>query len=376
MVVAGTFSGQLPSDVGGDGRFVCWKTSLGSASFYLERFRGRDDLLAELDDHFALIDQGVDLLKNWVAFAKAPDADVESVLVFLDTQARRDLKNVLLHAWSLLAGPEAGEKTEAELLARIAQYLLERHYLNEEDVAHYARAIHPRDPDARLRLVVAGLDRKLAASRSKPLVELLPPLATSESFERSFMESVGSTAQYLAWRDKTLAAGKNADEVAPADYLESQFARASAFILPRHDQLKVQLRLPQPPYASNGTWEDPDCLAWSISMEPPGEPVQGLLPPVVFAGWSAPDEDAQTKRFGRVVFSGDALARYVLWHKGLTVQEVAEWESFLDTLRPTDDVVARVRQFRFTGEPEAAAEDKTHLSAQPAEWLQAALNQT
>jgi len=375
-VVAGSFAGRLPRDVGGDGRFVCWNTSLGSASFYLERFRGRDDLLAEMEDRFTLIDQGVDLLKDWVAAAKAPDADVEPVLLFLNAQARRDLKNILLHAWSLLAGPEPDEKTEAELLARIAQYLLERHYLSEEDVPHYARAIHQRDADAMLRLAVAGLDRKLAASRSKPLVQLLPPLATSEAFERSFEEFVGSTAQYVAWRDETLAAGKNANEVKPADYLATRLARVSPFHQAMHDRLTVRLRLPQPPYAGNGTWEEPDCLAWSMSMELPSEPVQSPLPPVAFAGWTEPDEDAQTTRFGRVVFSGDTLARYVVWQKSLTPQEAGEWETFLDTLRPTDNVVARVRQFRFTGEPETMPDGKTHLSAQPAEWLEKTLNRT
>ena len=44
-----TFSDQTPDDLGGAGTFTRWVTSLGSATSYLERVRGDDDIAASLE---------------------------------------------------------------------------------------------------------------------------------------------------------------------------------------------------------------------------------------------------------------------------------------------------------------------------------------
>ncbi len=43
-VVRGEFTSELPDDVGGAGAYTNLTTSLGAAGFYVERFRGNDDL--------------------------------------------------------------------------------------------------------------------------------------------------------------------------------------------------------------------------------------------------------------------------------------------------------------------------------------------
>ena len=40
----GKFAGRTPDDVGGAGSYTHWETAFGSASAYVERFRGSDDL--------------------------------------------------------------------------------------------------------------------------------------------------------------------------------------------------------------------------------------------------------------------------------------------------------------------------------------------
>jgi len=43
--IQGEFSNELPNDVGGAGAYNHLTNSLGEAGFYMERFRGNDDLI-------------------------------------------------------------------------------------------------------------------------------------------------------------------------------------------------------------------------------------------------------------------------------------------------------------------------------------------
>ncbi len=47
-IIHGRFSDRLPADVGGAGTYTNLATSLGNAGFYMERFRGDDDLADRL----------------------------------------------------------------------------------------------------------------------------------------------------------------------------------------------------------------------------------------------------------------------------------------------------------------------------------------
>ena len=53
----GEFSGAMPGDVNGAGSYTNYATSLGSAGFYVERFRGNDDLASQQKRRLAAADQ-------------------------------------------------------------------------------------------------------------------------------------------------------------------------------------------------------------------------------------------------------------------------------------------------------------------------------
>src|SRR5208282_1625724 len=64
-IAKGEFSGQLPNDIGGVGSYTNLTTSLGAVGFYLERFRGNDDLATQTARRFREADQLVDLMIGW-----------------------------------------------------------------------------------------------------------------------------------------------------------------------------------------------------------------------------------------------------------------------------------------------------------------------
>ena len=64
-IFAGRFQGNTPSDVGGAGSYTRFTSSLGSASCYVERFRGNDDLEGLLARRRQAADRAVDAIIEW-----------------------------------------------------------------------------------------------------------------------------------------------------------------------------------------------------------------------------------------------------------------------------------------------------------------------
>lgn len=100
FVFQANFSGDLPKDVGGAGSFLYYSNSLGTASVYVERFRGHDDPAGRLQKQARAIDMWVDHLIAWSKQEPELGAkpDYEKLRAFLDVNLRQDLKNLGLYA--------------------------------------------------------------------------------------------------------------------------------------------------------------------------------------------------------------------------------------------------------------------------------------
>src|SRR5208337_4469328 len=98
-IARGDFSGQLPNDVGGVGSYTNLTTSLGEVGFYLERFRGNDDLATQTARRFREADQLVDLLIGWTQSELGRERGYKKLRKFLDEDCRRDIKNGGLYLW-------------------------------------------------------------------------------------------------------------------------------------------------------------------------------------------------------------------------------------------------------------------------------------
>ena len=70
----------------------------------------------------------------------------------------------------------------------------------------------------------------------------------------------------------------------------------------------------------------------------------------MFAFWATPDVQTQTRHFGKVLLDDSDLARYCLWYHGLSKPEVAQWDKFVDTLKPGKELVGCLEEFTFQRE--------------------------
>jgi hypothetical protein len=133
----GVFGKAMPADVGGAGSFTNISSSLGSASFYLERFRGNDDLAAQNARRMRAADQLTDLILGWSRRELGREARYADLRRFLDVDFRVDLKNLSLHAWMMEATPGEKSRNEEEMGIRFGQYLAERGYLSGDQLQQY-----------------------------------------------------------------------------------------------------------------------------------------------------------------------------------------------------------------------------------------------
>jgi hypothetical protein len=78
------------------------------------------------------------------------------------------------------------------------------------------------------------------------------------------------------------------------------------------------------------------------------------LPFSCYANWAQADEEFQKGHLGKVAFNGDDLVQYCLWRCSVDGHLGAEWDAFVTGLKPDENLVARVRAFRFTAEESSA----------------------
>ena len=75
--------------------------------------------------------------------------------------------------------------------------------------------------------------------------------------------------------------------------------------------------------------------------------------------------------FRAVPLAGDLLAQHALWHATLSVGEAAEWEDFLDGLKPGPDLAPRLDQaraaWRASGSPLEEGAEQLLAAARAAE---------
>ena len=381
-VVEGEFAGELPPDVGGTGVYTNLTTSLGEAAFYVERFRGNDDLAGMVERRFQAADRLADLLVGWSELELGREPGYDKLRQFLDGNFRRDLKNLGVYLWEgQLAG---GFKTNAdeEMLVRFGQYLFERGYFKMGEIPDLFGAVSGNNPQAlllRIQRLVAG---KLGVPETEPVPASLAFMADATVMGESFDEYLAGTDFYRAklkqWEeDKRLKPdAKQPEPSEVANEAAGILIGSDLFGRPESDHLVVRLSLPTAPVHSNGRWDEAlKQVVWETSIE--DRTNASHFPFFCYASWAQPDRAFQTKHFGKVALSGDELTQYCLWHSRLEAQPAGEWDAFLDGLQPGGDIVEKLEAFRFPDEPEPAGTNSQQSvsgpSAFPRELLKTAL---
>lgn len=370
LTFSGTFTGRTPEDVGGRGFYKNVTTAMGSATLYMERFRGEDDYAAQVARRIETANKVTDLLIAWFQSQPQKDPRLATLGAFLDKQFRKDLQNLSLYMW---AGQIAGQygqgnrpgDAQERAVFPLAQYFAERGYITPEQLPAYTRAAVEANTLQDYRKLMSVIQRMVAdrmgVPASEPIPESLNFLADGEETMRSLAETFATTKEY----QRRLAAGEEeqqqAAETQPAEVAQSLLSdlvfeliydRPAAYE-GTTDAVDVELHTTTQPVVSNGKW-DPATgkVSWSFSAESRDTP-QGNIPQLCYAVWAQPAEKFQAEHFGKVVLEGWNLAFYGLWHASLTPAEAKEWDAFVADLRPGASLPEKLAAFHFAAESSA-----------------------
>jgi len=376
-VARGEFTNALPADVGGAGAYTNLTTSLGEAGFYVERFRGNDDLAGMTERRFKAADQLADLFVGWSRMELGREPGYAKLRRFLDVDFRHDLKNFSTYLWEgQLAG---GYKTNAdeEFIVRFGQYLLERGYFTIGEIPSVFRDASSDDPQALFPRIQRLVARKMGVPDTEPVPASLAFLADDATMEKSFDKYLAGTALYRArlkqWKaDKKLNPDLKRPE--PSKVADDAVGNLIEFdLFGTTDHLTVQLSLPSAPVHSNGRWDEAlKRVVWETDIE--SRTNASHLPFSCYASWAEPDREFQKEHLGKVALTGDELTQYCLWHSGQIKQAGDEWDAFVASLQPGSNLVQRIDAFRFPGEPAQAGTNKiSSPSVYPRELIKAAL---
>ena len=341
MRFEGEFAGELPADLAHEtltnhGFVSQVSTPLGSVVTYIERMPGEADPVKLLHEAERLADTVSRALSAGLAqvpeLASEPNR-LKGAQRFLGTQFKEDLIGALLLGWQVVVRMDCAQELEdadgpgvslperfleAEL-ARFVSFGVEHGYLDRDALI--------LDDDALQRALVMGFIRRLAMEagypRSEPLPDYWKALFSSEGISKVFengMMEIGVSEEEFSQMGKSL--------------MPALFGKDTSG--------QVAFEGVDQPIRTNGKYEEANRrLAWECRAH------QGCEPPqMVFALWTHPDEAWQTEHLGSVICSGEKLNDYIVWRAGLEDVQRAEWDAFVETLKP-DNAADRLRAFRF-----------------------------
>ncbi len=349
----GVFAREMPADVGGAGTYAKFETPLGFAAVFVERFRGELDLDAALYDRRRNTDRAADLIVGWFEQQMSASPHWPQVQRFLHQEFRQDLRNFSTHLWLAEQQTQLAEQQLKELPFRAVLYLKERGYLALDDVLLLARPDR-QQAGHRLAWVKNALARKCGLS-DEAARTALAFLDDPARVERSWNDYLRTTPEYRRLLKRWQAASRDPNATPPEPlqvFNELLLDPAIALLLSHPDELHVSLATGVPPLHTNGQWDpQQQRVVWSLNL-----PRARSLPLLLYAAWAQPDEQEQVKHFGRVVLSGERLMEYAVWYASLTQAERSEWDAFLASLHPGQDLPVRMDTFRFSHEPERVPE--------------------
>jgi hypothetical protein len=353
--VHGVFTNALPNDVGGVGAYTNVNTSLGSASFYVERFRGNDDLAGINEKHLKAADHLADLMLGWSKSELGSQPGYDKLAQFLNVDFRRDLKNLGAYWWQ--GNFAAGYSTNGveEFMVRFGQYLVERGYLQIGDMPVLFRDATDQSGEKLQRLLERLVARKMGVSDSQPVPASLAFLANDDTTSKSFENYLTNTDSYRAslkrWEEDKKT---NPDLTKPDPYGENLVDLVDINLFgDLNDRLTVRLLLPLAPTHSNGRWDEAGKqVIWDTNIV--DRTNLSRLPAVCYANWAVPAAAFQKTHFGKVVLTGDALTGYCLWRSSLDEKRAGEWDALLENLQPGYQLTNIISNFRFSSETPAS----------------------
>ncbi len=350
----GRFTNEMPGDVGGAGVYSNLITSLGETGFYVEHFRGNEDLAGMVEKRNHAADRVADMLIGWSRAELGQEAGYDKLHKFLDNDFRHDLKNLGQY---MLRSQTAGVTTnvDGELLVRLGEYMVGRGYFQLGEMAQVFQEYSASDSEGLSRRVQRIVARKMGLPESAPIPASLAFSADDATRTKSFEKYLAGTDAYKAllkqWETDKVKT-PDLKQPPPAKVLDDVMEELIQFDFgSTPDSLTVRLSLPLAAVYSNGKWDAAKHqVAWESSLPAPGVDA-AHLPVLCYATWAQADEAFQKAHIGTVAITNEDLMQYCVWRGALDPKRGAEWDNFLSNLKPGGAWWRTVDAFRFSGEP-------------------------
>ncbi len=354
----GTFKENLPDDVGGFGRNLHLSNPMGDAYIYIERFRGDDAQALDIEKAFDATDHLVDLVIDWLELELGSNANFGKLKTFCNEELRADIKNLIIYMW---IGNRIDYYQEKDLAMRMSLYLYEREYFTITDISNIAAST---DRKAWILSYVRRLiAKKLGYSSAEEAAKELAFLQDQNTVQQSASRFLASPKIYKrvlqAARarsgDPNLVIGPKLfddfNDIAE-EILEGYGIELETFFIgfdifgSSPDKVNVKLDCPRKPCETNGEWdEDTKHMSWSSRV------TADKLPFMCHATIGEPNDEFQKRHFGRVILEDEQLVTYAFWYKGLNNDQKREWDEFLVSLDPNQELESKVESFRFQNAP-------------------------
>jgi len=366
----GSFVSNLPNDVGGAGFYTTFNTDMGKTTIFSERFRGNDSLNDTLEKAQLLVDRIVDFLIGWLEYELGDDPNFVNLKSFCEKNLRQDLKNLAIYFWLSNILKEYKAVDSDEISIRTMQYFVERGYFGPKEALLLLGDSDELTEETAYNFVCRFVAGKMGYSDPNIAAERLKFLSDEEHLEKSIEQYVHTTDFFTkAWEEKKLK--ENDPNAAPPEtgkilgsILEGTWFDLD-FFAPTHT-VEVKLTCTNEPFVTNGRWdEQASQVVWINKI---AEDMK--LPTFFYASWSEPNMEYQQKHFGRVVLSDEDLAQYCLLRENLDEEIGKEWDSFILSLNPGEDLQERINTFRFSCDRQKDPnEQKSDLAKEPRELI-------
>jgi hypothetical protein len=357
---SGVFPNGLPADLGAPGMVETIRTRFGTVHAYLERPSGQLHTAAAIDELRAGAARLAEFVRGWCRAELGATPGFDALDRFLEAELRRDLEDIFLTIWVIAAASSPSGEPEREdeerryhdLVARLAQILIERGYLKPGDIPRLIRQDSAKDGSALREHAARFIARKLGVDEAAASPDSLAIFVDPARLEASWRGFLETTPEFQELDRKRRATEGKTDPIEVSDVLLEASGVSRLYIdldpLGVGSRLTLRVHAETAPVFTNGEWDGAGKVVRFRRRS-----LERSFPSILYAVWSVPDAESQKAKLGKVALEGQSLIDYGTWYAGLKASERSAWDSLVEGLRGDAESWQRIAEFRFIAERES-----------------------
>ena len=337
----GTFIGNTPDELKGQGTYQHFQSDLGHISIYAEHFQGNTDTLQSIQTLTHNADQLTNLLIEWFQSELADDPNWPTLHTFLDQSLRRDITNLALYIWSARLDTRS-ETSIGELSSRIFLYLANRNYFQPEQLPDLYRlftlstADEPTASAEAFTFIQRLIAQRMNIPDNQPVPQTLAFLSDKQtaiaSFNDWYQTSDTRQQQLTEWRKQRDLNPDETEEDEPtaATLLHDLSESVISLNILGREIATIRFTHTTQPKLTNGTWQpETKSVVWNLAVD-----ASTPTPALAYAFWLHHDTAAQQRILGHIIEEDQQLVSYVLWYNTADPETRALIKQATDQIRP------------------------------------------